>query len=126
MIIKICAVALIASILGLILKELGFSGARLVSSCTLCAVTLFAISRFGEIQAELLSIERLGGIGGLTKDMMKIIGVGYLFGVCSDICLDFGEAMLSRGLLTAGKIEIIILTIPTVKEILNMALEILK
>lgn len=126
MIIKVCAIALTAGILGLILKELGFSGSRLVSVCTLVGVMLFAISRLGEVRTELLGIERLGGVGGLTKDIMKIIGVGYLFGICSDICLDLGESMLSKGLLTAGRIEIIILTIPTLKEIMKMAVEILK
>ncbi len=126
MIIKVCAIALTAGILGLILKELGFSGARLISVCTLCAVMLFAISRLGEVHTELVGIEKLGGVGGVVKDIMKIIGVGYLFGICSDICLDLGEVMLSKGLLTAGRIEIIILTIPTLKEILKMALNILK
>ena len=126
MIIKVCAIALTAGILGLILKELGFSGARLISVCTLCAVMLFAISRLGEVHTELVGIEKLGGVGGVVKDIMKIIGVGYLFGICSDICLDLGEVMLSKVLLTAGRIEIIILTIPTLKEILKMALNILK
>ena len=126
MIIKVCAIALTAGILGMILRELGFSGARLVSVCTLCAVMLFAISRIGEVHSGLLGIERLGGVNGLVKDIMKIIGVGYLFGICADICLDLGEVMLSKGLLTAGKIEIAILTIPTLKEILKMALNILK
>ena len=126
MIFKVCAIALTAGILGLILKELGFSGARLVSVCTLCAVMLFAISRLGEVHTELLGIERLGGVGGLTKEILKIVGVGYIFGICADICLDLGESMLSKGLLTAGKIEIIILTIPTLKEIMKMAVDILK
>lgn len=126
MIIKICAIALVAAILGLILKELGFSGARLVSVCSLCAVMLFAISRLGEVRGELLGLEGLFGVGNLTKDIMKIVGVGYLFGICADICLDLGEAVLSKGLLTVGRIEIIILTIPTLKEILKMAQDVLK
>ncbi len=126
MIVKICAATLCAVILGMILKELGFSGARLLSICTFSALMVFSVSRFGEIQTELLGMEKLGGVVGLTKDMMKIIGVGYLFGICSDICLDFGEAMLSKGLLTTGKIEILILTIPTLKEILKMTLDVFK
>ena len=126
MILKVCAIVLTAGLLGLILKELGFSGARLVSVCTFCAVMLLAISRLGEVHTELLGIERLGGVGGLTKKIMKIVGVGYIFVICADICLDLGESMLSKGLLTAGKIEIIILTIPTLKEIMKMAVDILK
>ena len=126
MIIKICAAALTAGILGMILKELGFSGAKLVSVCSLCAVMLFAVSRLGEVNSELINIEKMGGVGGLCADMMKIVGVGYLFGICADICSELGESMLCKGLLTAGKIEIVILTIPTLENILAMALEIIK
>ena len=126
MIIKICAAALTAGILGMILKELGFSGAKLVSVCSLCAVMLFAVSRLGDVNTELVSIEKMGGVSGVCEDMMKIVGVGYLFGICADICMELGESMLSKGLLTVGKIEIIILTIPTIKRILNMALEMIK
>ena len=126
MIIKACAVALTAAILGLILRELGFCGARLVSICATCAVMLFVILRLGEVQGELNELQKIAGTGGVVKDIMKIVGVGYLFGICADICLDLGEPTLSRGLLIAGKIEVVILTIPTLKEIIKMATDILK
>ena len=61
MIVKICAATLCAVILGMILKELGFSGARLLSICTFSALMVFSISRFGEIQTELLGMEKLKG-----------------------------------------------------------------
>ena len=54
---------------------------------------------------------------------LKIIGVGYLSGICSDVCDTLGEVALGRVVVVAGRAEIIALSLPFFLEIMNLGLE---
>lgn len=66
---------------------------------------------------------RLGG-GEVAEDVMRMLGVGYTFGLCSDLCRELGEGGLADGVLTLGRVEILLLSLPTVRRILELGMEI--
>ena len=65
-------------------------------------------------------------ISEIATSAAKIIGVGYLFGRGADVIAELGEGMISKGLLVAGKIEILLIALPYFKDILELGLSLIK
>ena len=61
--------------------------------------------------------------GGVFSSVLKVIGVGYLVEFAGDICSDAGVASISQKILLAGKILILIMCLPIIKNLLNIILE---
>ena len=119
--IKPVAYALIALVLGLLLRELGFKGTRLIfvvgTVGIVGAAMLYAGELFGQIP----------GLDGQNREyataILKIVGVGYVFGLCSDICSELGEVGLSGAVNLFGRVEIIALSMPYIKRIVEKGIE---
>ena len=101
---KLIAYVMITLFLGVILRELGFKGAKLVfllgmisviGACAICIGKL--TSSFGTFGRE---------SGEYATAMLKIVGVGYAFGICSDICTELGEGGLAGAVTLFGRVEI--------------------
>ncbi len=115
-------VALTVCVCSVILKQLGFSGTPavicigIVGMLSLVSSGLYAYSQaFGTV-AEAVGAE-------YAKAAVKIIGVGYLSGICADICESLGEASVARAAVMAGRPEILLIALPYFFEILNLGLE---
>ena len=107
-----------------ILREVGFRGARLLS----------LVGVVGLLSACVLGIESLGAvfdkIGQGVPDeyaitVMKIIGVGYASGICSDVCLELGEAGLSGAVSLFGRIEMLALSAPMALSVFERGIELM-
>ena len=61
----------------------------------------------------------------LWQILIKALGIAFLTEVASGICRDGGEASLATWVETAGKLEILILSLPLVEHILDAAKELL-
>ena len=57
--------------------------------------------------------------------MLKMVGVGYAFGVCSDVCRELGETSLSGVVALLGRVEILVLSVPFVKRIIECSVELI-
>ena len=117
------ACALITLFLGILLRELGFKGNKLVLLLGTVSLIGYAVIGLGDMIATLPGV--LGENEVYAVAMLKIVGVGYAFGVCSDICTELGESGLSGAVTLFGKVEIMILSLPFVKNILEKSLELL-
>ena len=56
-----------------------------------------------------------------TELLFKALGIAILTQICSDICRECGESSLSAGVELAGKLEILLLSLPMITEILSIA-----
>ena len=114
---KIVAYVLITLFLGVVLKELGFKGARLIFVLGIISVIGAVVTYVGSL------IDLLDGVGDVgaeyTVAILKIIGVGYVFGICSDICTELGESVLSSSVSLIGRVEIMMLCTPFIKMIIE-------
>ena len=122
--VKIVAYVLITLFLGVILRELGFKGSRLV----LLIGTVSLLGATAVYIGDLLGM--LGEIGEVGEEytvaILKIVGVGYIFGVCSDICAELGEGVLGNTVCMFGRVEIMILSTPFLKTILEKGIELIQ
>ena len=84
LLVKCVGYALLVLFLGIVLRELGFQGARLVSLVCSVGIIGAAVGGIGELG------DLLGDVwNGISSDsviaVVKIIGVGYVSGVCADV-----------------------------------------
>lgn len=114
---KAIAYALITLFLGVILRELGFKGARLVTLLGTVGAVGIAAVYVGRLSAV------LGEMGATSSEyavaMLKIVGLGYVFGICADICTELGEATLGSSVSLIGRLEIMVISLPYVRMIVE-------
>ena len=126
MILKWLGASLLIGISAYLLSEAGFKGKRIFTA--LGGVILFSVmaSEIGKISAEILGFADGAGIGETAKCAAKIVGCAYLFGIGADVLAELGESGISKALLSAGKIEIMLIVLPYFMDILELGLSLLK
>ena len=121
--VKVIAYVLITLFLGVLLKELGFKGSKLVLLLGVVSVlgaTVIYIGKMLSFMPELDSNAKEYAVA-----MLKILGVGYAFGICSDVCTELGELSLAGAVCLFGRIEIIMLSVPFIKTIVEKGIELI-
>lgn len=121
---RLVAYAMITLFLGVLLREFGFRGARLFS--ILGSVTVVSAVALAAMEDGLLSSYFQGGDSAQRIGViMKVLGVGYVSGICADVCSDLGESGLANAVTLVGRVEIIMLSLPSVKEIIEQGMALL-
>ena len=120
---RVIGCALISALLGVLLKELGFAGSRMILLLGTVGAIGFAAVCVGEV---------MEGIIGLSSEnaeyvrvILKMVGISYVAGVCSDICTDLGQTSLAGAISSVGRVEIMILSLPYVKRIIEEGVKLL-
>ncbi len=73
------------------------------------------------------SISQITGIeNGLLKMLLKIVGVGYLTEFGAGILTDFGSNSIADKVTLAGKLTIVLLSMPVVESLLLLIGDFLK
>lgn len=104
----------------LLLRNLGWRGAPVFASVALIVIVSELTGRLGDFFA----ISNAAFVGATGEAIAKIIGIGYLFGISSDICRELGEGGIASGLVLAGKIEMIGVALPFLRELVDSALSV--
>ena len=123
---KVPSVAIVVLVSAILLREAGFKGHRLFSALGIMGILLLALSSFEDIKAELEIISDDYGIGEALRYALKALGIGYLFSLSADMCRDLGEGGIASAVELAGRLELVLLSFPVLKEILQTATELLK
>ena len=124
---KICALALLFAFMALILRSFGFRGAAAFTALAVAFLLsrasseLASLGSFGELK-ELLPVDALEYVGAIAR----VVGAGYLFGICADVCQELGESGIAKAVSVAGRAEILLIASPYVVRIIDVATELLK
>ena len=121
-VLKICSGAIIAAVCGILLRELGWRGAAVFSIISLSVFFGVFADALSGLTKEILSVSELG-VALAVKEILKVIGVSYLFGFCADICAELGERGLSGVLLAVGRVEILVIVTPYMLDMIRLAAE---
>jgi stage III sporulation protein AD len=118
---KIIGVAFITAISALILKatkpELSFA----VTVTGMIVILMFVMDMLKDTMMVFSTISQITGIeNGLMKALMKIVGVGYLTEFGAGILSDFGSNTIADKVSLAGKLTIVILSLPVVESLLHL------
>ncbi len=117
--IKIAFLGLVFAFSAVLLKNLGWRGASVFTSLGIVMLLSELCGVFSEIN-KLSELWETLGEGGIA--IFKILGIGYLFGISSEICRELGEGGISSALTLAGRFEIIAVALPFISEIFSLAL----
>ena len=120
-IIKIIGVGFVTAITALILKatkpELSFA----VTMAGVIIILLFIVDALSGTIAVFASIANMSGVeNGLIKLLLKIVGVGYIVEFGAGILQDFGAQSIADKVSLAGKITIVMLSLPILESLLSL------
>lgn len=112
-------ILLLGAVSALILKCFGFRGAPLVG----VAALLLAVSCYGEALGEIFGIfsylSDSSGASEYVSAALKVVGISYLSGISIDVCREIGEGGIAKGIALLTRLELILLSLPYIKEILS-------
>ncbi len=122
---KACGVAVISLALLLTLKGMKSDTAmfvRVALSVSAVAAVLSALSPALNFARTQLVSSHTAGYG---ETMLKALGITYLTFICSSVCRDCGESSVAAGVESVGKAELILLSLPLLRDILGVMEELL-
>ena len=126
MIFKIIGLALLGALLSFIVKTFGWRGAPLVAIAALISLMSIFASHFEKIFEIFDTVAEIGGMEEAARTLLKIIGIGYVSGISSDVCRELGEPTISSAVMLFGRLEVLVLISPMLLEILKLGLEMVK
>lgn len=118
---KIIGVAFITTITSVLLKstkpELSFA----VTVTGVIVILLFLVEALRNTLGIFATISQMTGIeNGLLKILLKIVGVGYITEFGAGILKDFGSNAVADKVTLAGKIAIVMLSLPVIESLLTL------
>jgi stage III sporulation protein AD len=118
---KIIGVGFITSAAAVLLKttkpELSFA----VTVTGVIVILLFIVDMLQNTLSVFAAIAQMTGIeNGLLKTLLKIVGVGYITEFGAGILSDFGSNSVADKVALAGKIAIVVLSLPVIESLLTL------
>ena len=121
---KILAIGIVASIISLLLKNKNPVFAILVSLSAITVISLFSLSGLSEILDSFLDIFSDSGIKKTHfLSIIKVLSIAYATEIISSLLSDAGENGVAKNIELAGKIAVLILTIPNVLELMTVIID---
>ena len=124
-ILKICGVALLATFCAIILRTLKGEYAALVRVAGVVILFSAAVLSARSLFSDISDILYQKNVEPYVTLLLKALGIGMITRICSDVCRDSGEESIGSGVELCGKISILALCIPTLKELMRYASELL-
>ena len=126
MLISVIGVGLIGAVATLFIRRYAPEYAMLTAVISGCVILILLIVSFSGVIGDIESIFSQAGLdNGILKTVLKGLGVCYLTGFATDVCRDFGQTSLGSKIELAGKLTIVLLTLPLIKVIIRSAVELI-
>ena len=123
---KAALAALASAALAFILSSYGYRDKRLFSTLAATALLSFGLFLFSGAKDAILSLARLTGLGELATTALKTVGVGYVFGIASDVSRELGEGGIASALTVVGRIEIFVTVLPYIVRVVELGVDAIK
>lgn len=120
-VIKLVGISIFAVIMIIILKSYRPEMALVLSIVTGIGIMLFAVYKMSSV---INILNDLVTKSGVNKDFLliiiKVIGIAYIVEFGKNICIDAGQSSIATKLEMAGKVIIVVLTIPLISSLVNI------
>ena len=118
---KDAALALIAGVLSLTLKNQDKEYGLLLSIAACLMVTAITVTYLKPVYAFLKELETLGDLrGDMLAILIKALGVGLASEIASMICTDAGNASLTKAIQLLGGAVILYLSVPMFSALMDL------
>lgn len=120
-VIKIVGVSIFAVIIIIILKNYRPEMALVLSIITGIGIMLYAISKMSSVINVLNDLVSKSGVNtDFLLIIIKVIGIAYIVEFGKNVCIDAGQSSIATKLEMAGKVVIVVLTIPLISSLVNV------
>lgn len=120
-VIKIVGVSIFAVIMIIILKNYRPEMALVLSIITGIGIVLYAISKMSSVINVLNDLVSKSGVNtDFLLIIIKVIGIAYMVEFGKNVCIDAGQSSIATKLEMAGKVVIVVLTIPLISSLVNV------
>ena len=120
-IIKIIGAAFLTAVTSIVIKTTKPELSVAVLMAGTLVILLFVVDLLKGSFAALSSIVAMTGVeNGLIRILLKIVGIGYLTEFSAGILNDFGAASVSDKVTLAGKLVILVASIPIIESLLTL------
>ena len=110
---------MLLAVSAVLLRNFGWKGAPVFSALAIVVILSGLSSEATELVSFFSFLSEWGG-SDLSGAALKILGCGYLFGICADLCRELGEGGIAKSVEVVGRAEIIMIVLPFLKEIINL------
>lgn len=125
-IVKIIGVGLVTVVATMLVKPVKPEISILISLCGGIIMIVQCVNYVTQIIDAFTNIVEKTGLNmNLLKIILKIIGVGYLTEFSASLCNDTGNTSIGEKIIFAGKVIILVISLPIVTEIIEIIMEIL-
>jgi len=124
--IKILGIGLIASIAILVVKQIKPEVAMVITIASSLIILLLLVEMLASVtQIFDILVLKTGIDKDLFSSILKIIGIGYITEFSANICVDSGSSSIGDKILLAGKVVILVLSLPIITSLINIIVEIM-
>ena len=124
--IKLCGLILCALVICVIFKNIKNEYSLFVRLGITLVVSLASIGIMYPIFSYIDEIAKGTIIYSYIPTLIKALGITFAIQITSDACVDAGESSLSERISLFGRIEILLITLPLIKDLFSMTEELLK
>lgn len=123
---KIIGLSLLTLIVYIILKPIKPEIAILVSIIGICVVLANCIDGIVQIVDTMTQfVQKTGVDSALFACVLKIVGIGYITEFSSNLCVTSGNSSIADVISLAGKITILVLSLPILSNLIELFIQIL-
>lgn len=117
----VCAVAVFAVFAVSAVKKLNPELASVAVAATGIVIFIYVAESLVPFVEFIKSSAESAGVGGYFSLMLKALGISLCCRMSADICRDCGESLLASRVELAGKVSIVLISLPVVTNLLNIA-----
>lgn len=120
-ILQICAVGLITAFCAMILKDSKSEVSLIITIAGSIIILLMLLESLGQVFSVLKGLVDKTGISGeIVTILFKIIGIGYIADFSAGIIEEAGSKSLAEKIILAGKIIILVVSLPIITTLFNL------
>ena len=125
-ILSLAGLALLAAMLILVLRELRPAFVPLARVAAALVLLGAALSLYAPVLARIEALFAQTGAGEYMDVVLRALGIALICELTALLCRDLGEGTLAQGVELFGKLEILVLSLPLLDKVLEMAKELLQ
>ncbi len=127
MLLTVIGLGILSAVAVLFINKYSPENAVLVSISAGIVILILILTVLSDLFGEIESLFSGYGLQAeIFKLTLKALGICYTVGFAVDTCRDFGQSSLASKIELAGKITVVIMTLPLISNILEMAVALIK
>ena len=117
--------AILAAIVAFLLRSLGWKGTPVFICIAFIGLLTYVFPYLEQRSSIIKNNAALSAVQGAGSAVLKVVGIGYITGITSDICRELDSSSLSSVVILVGRVEIIAVVLPFFNDIMSLGGELL-